>query len=789
MAERNLPIKVFHKRTDVDERKTEGGGSNTAPSWLLSDDELFIRSKEFRDVLSETSKIISSRKKEREFIPAVIKVSIHEEAVAKTHRKEVNKIFNPNQKYNVIGLSGEREILVKVDTVEDLKKVDQRLEKTSKFAHGISAITEIEQFSPYIEIPEEDNISLKVKLMNYQNYQLNQSVEKAFEDSLNKLNISFKKTHYTSDLTVFKLSDVGLDTIEDIKDFEAIFSITKMPKYGVGLDSIEGEDIIPVRKPTSGEEYPVVGVLDSGIAKISHLSPWLLEKSFSSVPLDMVDQSHGTFVAGIILYGDTLEGKDWTGFKGCKLFDAIVFPDPKKENIDEDTLIESIREAISQNSDIKIWNLSGGGVTECGLNDFSDFGKALDDIQDRYNVIICKSAGNCRNFIKGAPKLRIPNSADSIRSLVVGSIAHAKGEYDLAEVGHPSPFSRTGHGPNNLIKPDLVHYGGNAGTDVNGKFYKTGVNSFNTYGKVVCNIGTSFSTPRVTSLLAGINHHLNEEFNHLLLKALSIHSAKYPENLDLSLTERLKQMGFGLPEKVDNILYNVPNEITLILQDSIVKGNFIEILDFPFPENLVENGFYYGEIILTLVNTPILNGNQGAEYCQSDLKVSFGTYDQVKERDTRISTVINEIGAEGAKNLLNAVNYGKRYLKTHMGKFATERLLRNYSGKYHPTKKYAINLEELTAANRERGLKHPKKWFLRIEGLINGFAEDMAIMDGEELSQEFCLIITIRDTKNYKNVYDSVTRQLDTNNFLHQNLKIRNQVQVAVSGNINRNNN
>jgi hypothetical protein len=54
------------------------------------------------------------------------------------------------------------------------------------------------------------------------------------------------------------------------------------------------------------------------------------------------NKSHGTFVAGVLVYGDELEGEDYTGFQGCKLLEAIVMPDMKKQKVTEDELIDQI---------------------------------------------------------------------------------------------------------------------------------------------------------------------------------------------------------------------------------------------------------------------------------------------------------------------------------------------------------------------------------------------------------------------------------------------------------------
>src|SRR6185437_12398712 len=554
---KNLPIKLFKKRDDIDDRRTEGGGNDDLPKWVLSQQELMIKSRELLTVMNETQLLIADRLKKSNYLPAVLRVSLRDKAIAKTHRAHVGRIFNVSHKFNFIGMSDECDLLIKVDSIEDAKEIAKNIALVDKNPHGLSSIEDMNLFSPFIEVDSE---IVKARLINYNNYNTNQVVETLFVDTLKQKKIYYKKTKYASDLTIYKLSGVTTDVLEDLKSFEALYSITSMPKFSISLDSVAADKAIPIRNPKEGVEYPIVGVLDSGIAKIPHLQPWLIEDSFSSYPSSLLNLSHGTFVAGIIIYGDQLEGTDWTKFEGCKLYSAAVFPDLDLETVDEDQLIENIREAINSQPDIKIWNFSGGMIAECDLNDFSDFGKFLDDIQQTNDIVICKSAGNCKNFIIPKPTQRIPKSADSVRALVVGSIAHIKGIYDKAEINWPSPFSRIGFGPNNLVKPDLIHYGGNSGKTPFGVMASSGVNSFSPLGNTVSNIGTSFSTPRVTSLIAGLDHKIAEEFNPLLLKALVIHSAKYPANVDLSPVEKIKHMGYGLPDNVDDILYNSQNE-------------------------------------------------------------------------------------------------------------------------------------------------------------------------------------------------------------------------------------
>src|SRR5690606_25806764 len=155
-----------------------------------------------------------------------------------------------------------------------------------------------------------------------------------------------KEVNYSPGLIIFKIKNASQAVLDSISDFEALESITFMPKYHVDTDSIESEKSIDVKTPEERVEYPIVGVLDTGVSKNPYLAPWLLEDKFSSYPDDLIDPMHGSCVSSIILYGDQLQGKNWTGNTGCKIFDATVFPDQKQESIDEDELVENIREAI-----------------------------------------------------------------------------------------------------------------------------------------------------------------------------------------------------------------------------------------------------------------------------------------------------------------------------------------------------------------------------------------------------------------------------------------------------------
>ncbi len=785
MAKKNLPVKLFQKRQKVDDRRVEGGGSKTIPKWQLHGEELQERANSLLEPLSELDTFFENRDNTRSFIPATLRIDIDDNAIAKSHRQDIQKLFNGQfSKNNIIGFIDSNSAIVKVDSIEDSKVIKKNINNYHRNPKAISAVETIEIFEPFIADIEENkkNETVKISLIDFLNYEINNAVKISFEKYCKQKSIDVVEANYSSGLIIYKIKNATKAQLDSISDFEALESITFMPKYSVGMDLLNSGQDIEVKEPIKDEEYPIIGVLDSGIAKNQYLSPWLLDRNFSSYPEDLVNPTHGSCVSSIIIYGDDLEGEKWTGNSGCKLFDATVFPDETKESIDEDELIANIREAIKKNSDIKIWNLSLGTKSEADLNDFSDFGKALDDIQISNEVIICKSTGNCRNFERGFPKSRIARSGDSIRSLVVGSIAHSKNGNDIADVNHPSPFTRIGPGPANSIKPDLVSYGGNAGMN-GGRRVENGVKAIAPDGAPVKIIGTSFSTPRVTSLLSELNFKVREKFNPTLLKALAIHSAKYPLGVNFPINEKVNQMGFGIASSADEIIYNDPHEITLILQENINKGEFIEILDFPFPESLIDDdGHFYGEVKVTLVAQPVLREKQGAEYCQSNLDLMFGTYENIKDRDTTKSNILNPFGPDDTQNVLLDSNYKSAYIKDTESDYARERVLLNYGKKYQPVKKYSVNLSEMKDARQRDSLASNRKWYAKIKGTYRDFAETRSKEDGEVLNQDFTLVVTIRDTKGQHQVYNEVSRLLADRNFLHSNIKLREEIRIDVKG-------
>ena len=776
MSNKYLPIKIFEKRKDYDDRSTEGGGDNREPGFVLHGDELQAHAQVLASDLQEVRSQFREALSRKRTLPVIVATSLNDSAIAKTHRKRVVNILESDGNDNVVGVYGDRQILSVLPDEAVLDNLENSIYKEES-ATLTSSLAGIEVFHPIVDEYKDGTVDYRVRLFDYNDFDRNSLARILFEKYCEEIGVQIqKRIRFTADMYIYRVSISAPDKYLRFVEFEGLYSVEITSPLFVTLDSLADDVIVPVRYPEDGEEYPVVGVLDTGIAPIGHLSPWLLENEHTNYPEEYTNRLHGTAVASIIEYSDDLNGTDICSTDGVNLFSALVYPN---QRIYPEDLVDNIREAVERNPDIKIWNMSLGEEEQSELDSFSEFGMALDNIQDENNVLIIKSAGKCHNFEKGLPKQRISKSADSIRALTVGSIAETKVEYDYADPNMPSPFTRVGPGPASIIKPDLVFYGGNAGMH-DGKRIEHGIRTFNLDDEDVRHAGTSFSTPAVTRIVSDLAYMMQEEFDPLLLRALTIHYAKYPEGIQMKMTEKVNQMGFGVPIKAQDILYNSPDEITLILRDTLDKGSFVEMFNFPFPTSLVdENGFFRGQIILTLVNKSIVDEKQAGEYCQSNIDILFGTYEGEKERDTQKRTVKNPLGLEEPKNILNDGLYSASSKGIHpINGFERECTLVKYGKKFHPVKKYAVDLSEMRPAEREKWLPANRKWYLKVEGLYRDFIENDALKKDYQLSQEYCMILTIRDPLGTAPVYDEVTQQLTNENFVHHDVRVRNIIRL-----------
>lgn len=757
-------------RGERDRFLTEGGGSKDLPKWV---DETTIMANAGR--MHNQLKLISELFSEKNRImPVITEVALNKKATAKSYRPAVRSILDVDSKRNIIGVTSVGKLLVKIDSSNDLKKIEQAfsfinpsaLPKRKKI--GLSAIENISQYKAVVDENISTDDLLKLQMVDYLNSEYNYRSRVALEVECNRYDVDVKELNYASGLRLYALSNVSKEALRAIASMDCVLAVRKMPTIEFEAAPDTEKSNIEVMLPREGTNYPMVGLLDTGVGDIDYLRPWLTKSEDNAADLEEADinRRHGTAVAGVINYGDFLENRDLTKCGPCIIQSCIVNTSKDRVTIYEHELVSNIQRAVTAHPEIKIWNLSQGTDKIISDDRYSDLGIALDSLQKSNNILICKSAGNVN---PRADDLRITDGADSLLSLVVGSIAHKKTTENDAEENDRSPFSRIGPGVENAVKPDLVHYGGNSDTHLS---------LFSEWGKQFMQFsGTSFSTPRVTSLAANLSQEIGGECNPLLLKALIIHNSDYPKGLSKTAEELRKEMGFGLPATVTDMLKNDADECTMVFAHTLQKGEDVASLDFPYPQCLVENGEFIGHIKVTLAVSPVVNANQGCEYCQSQADVLLETFDHVEYVQLGESSMMrNEARTSSdAINVLNAAFYST---KAFNKEFAEERMLIEQGDKYQPIKKYAVDLSKMTKSNRKKALDSNRKWALKIEGLYRDAAEQALLRDGEILSQDVIVIITITDPKHQGLVYSECLNLLEQRGYSHNDINVNNHINI-----------
>ena len=464
---KTFPIQIVKTRGKQDIFKKEAGGSNELPDWV-NDDAIRRNSDIIIHQLDLLEEELERRiETEDNPVPFLMTATLHENATAKSYRSSSRAIFDAENKRNIIGMDSVRNLIVKIANHTDIQAIKNNVQgvpghtisKDKKC--GVASVVEFKRYVPAYDADALVGNVAKVKLADFLDLDVNRNAEEHFIENCHKSGIDATIYNYSEETKIFRVIINSTDTVERLATMDGVISIKPMPYFEISASPEPYNTQLPVLNPKEDEEYAEVGLLDSGVECIPHLSPWMRgdDQDIAGLAKQDIDTRHGTAVAGIILYGDELQGEHYTGCKPMWLTSCIVNTDPSKVEIEETEMVEYIRTAVVNNPNVKVWNLSQGTKTEVTDDSFSDFAIFLDSLQKEYGVLICKSAGNQKHPETGS--LRITQGADSVRSLVVGSISHDKQDPSEGEINERSPFSRIGFGPEFLVKPDVVHYGGN----------------------------------------------------------------------------------------------------------------------------------------------------------------------------------------------------------------------------------------------------------------------------------------------------------------------------------------
>lgn len=390
---------------------------------------------------------------------------------------------------------------------------------------------------------------------------------------------------------------------------------------------------------TTIESYPKICIVDGGVSDI--YGNWI-EDRWGLVSAADKNESHGTFIAGLAVLGQTLNGDAiCREVDGCKIIDLDILPIPSKfdtyfpKPFQFFSELEGAVQELKARTGVRIFNFSMNIQEHASTTGYSVFAQLLDKIAEENDVVFVISAGNTspRNIRREWPEdvfeaLKILASsrndaikkpAESCRNVSVAAVnpPHVDSvvPYALSNYSCRGPGLRVG------LKPDFAHIGGCGTPD---HVFGHGLLSFDITGKVVDGCGTSYAAPNVAKTLASIDHSIEGLVSRETLIGLGIHHAVMPDILnDKKLRNVSKDLvGFGIPSGSEEILKGDPSAITLVFANRAINGHKMSF-KFSWPSSLVHEGKCFGHAKLTIVSTPRFDYRFGAEFVRINIDASL----------------------------------------------------------------------------------------------------------------------------------------------------------------------
>lgn len=769
-SDRNrLPIKLILPNQGRERRVTGGGG----PAKPFRPVTRNYRSNLQHQVIAIRDMV--ARQESASDTPVRVKLLVN--AAAKSHRPE--HLFSP-QTCPIIGAGRLGELFVKASRkgLEQLATVIQS-NTSERIVKELSTVEAIEPVTPLFrrrgkearEILKhsprgKDGFLTRVRLFDFGWHGDQEDLVSEFQALCKAKKLRVDGAGYAHKSYVYTVECKSESDVEALSRVVGVRSIVQTPLIRTLRPRMLNAQPLPEKLLTAadaGGDFPVVVVVDSGVSDhIPQLETWIVGRE-SAVAENYRNTTHGTFVAGLICWGSQLNPNlDGIDENPCGVLDLQVLPntDPAKGDIDslnEQEFLQALEGWLKQYANkYKVWNLSLSTSETCSLDEFSPLAEALDDLQEKYQVSFVISAGN----FETPPLLDYPRTnaqeetgritcpADSVLAVTVGAVSHIDYAKNGPKKDHPSAFSRHGAGPNHIIKPDLVHYGGTCSTDL---AHASGVRSVGETGSAE-DLGTSFSTPLVSRTLAQIFHQITPTPSPVLARALLTHHARDPRHGGRVPDGEENYLGFGLPAPVPYCLECTPHTATLVFEDALRPGYHLEWDDFPYPNSLRRNGRYYGEIWMTVAFAPARGARWGTEYCETHIDAHFGVYFTQKSRGSGMTSV-------KFRGLVppEHKNPGQLYESYQVEKLRKWAPVRTYHG--------------ALGDNGERG----DRWRLMVRLLTRHGIDDAEAFK----PQPFGLIITIADPEKKAPVYDEVS-QIVLNRFKAENLTLRTAARVRV---------
>jgi hypothetical protein len=401
-------------------------------------------------------------------------------------------------------------------------------------------------------------------------------------------------------------------------------------------DSFNFGNLEPI--PSPGPNAPTVCIVDSGVTTgnpfLAPVNRIGYSKSFlESDPGDASDGfGHGSAVASLAAYGQLALAKNSVNIPKVWIANARILN--AQNELDDAQLFGPLLERVVKHFaplGVRVFCLAvadsnrvWGRKAKLRFASKSWVARRIDKLSREFDVVFVTCTGNLfpvdvrEHYREGFPypnnlvlgDSRILDPGQAALAITVGAVAGStlvtspKGQNAIALRNQPSPFTRSGPGIGNEIKPELVEHGGNWTMDTTGTVVRPNLGlsipcaSNKLTPAVVYMDGTSFAAPKVAHQLALIQSDLTNlgiRPSSSLMRAFLVNSAvvfqeenevdALVEDSSLSKDELQLLIGYGRASAAKATSSDEYEVVTYF--DGEIEPNKVLYFDIVVPEELV----------------------------------------------------------------------------------------------------------------------------------------------------------------------------------------------------------
>lgn len=515
---------------------------------------------------------------------------------------------------------------------------------------------------------------------------------------LEKLNVDNGHYRYTfyGDDTISATKELCQYLSENVPYLISMVSsdLSKVTLNDIGIK----QELPAIAIPDPANE-PTIGVIDTLFDESVYFNKWVQNNDYlNDIEMALArdsEREHGTEVTSIIVDGPRLN--PWLD-DGCGRFKVRHFG-VCDDKISVSRLVRKIKEIVSQNPDIHVWNLSLGTEDEVSKNFISYDAAVIDELTSQLNVIFVISGTNDNRSEKNGT-LRVGSPADSLNSIIVNSVRRN---------GTPATYSRKGNVLSFFNKPDVSYYGGD---------YDERIMVYSPVRGEVEEFGTSFAAPWISRKLCYLIDIIG--LSREVAKALIIDSAAGWEYK--TSTYKVKDLvGYGIvPVNIHNVLETPNDEIRFVVygtSESYKTANYA----IPVPKDEDNNYPYIARA--TMCYFPECSRSQGVDYTNRELSLKFG---RVKP-DGSIEDINDNVQDDAGAHIDERASR-REFRKWENTKFISKVLKKN-----RPLKSYDERLWGFSVVSKER-------LSTRMRGSLN-----------------FAAVVTLKELKGINRIHDFIT--------------------------------